>query len=244
VGSVLQIEGLAEFDLSWVAKLLSLLLLPLADDDIAIAFGSYFVVNKSMPIWLVAVAIYCGMVVSDFAVYGIGAAARSVKWLDRLAVNERVRKFSHTLSRNLFELMAVCQVVPGLELIAFIACGWMRVPFGKFMLASIVVSALYLPLMLYLVVALGDGLGSHVGPWAWPVVTMLLLAVAFVRHRIFTLREPAADGNGASTLSRPALRYRFDPAPRLAFRAWRPRLGRVPAITGRVPSPRLTQFGK
>src|SRR6267154_4566994 len=148
VGSVLQIDWLADLDLSWVAKLLSLFLLPLADEDIAVAFGSYFVVNKSMPIGLVAITVYCGMVISDFAVYGIGAAARYVKWLDRLAVSKRVRIFSNTLSRNQFELVAICRVVPGLELISFVACGWMRVPFRKFMVASIVVSALYLPLML------------------------------------------------------------------------------------------------
>ena len=130
MGSVLQIDWLADLDLSWAAKLLSLFLLPLADEDIAVAFGSYFVVNKSMPIGLVAITVYCGIVVSDFAMYGIGAAARSIKWLDRLAVSERVRTFAGTLSRNQFELVAICRVVPGLELIAVVACGWMRVPFG------------------------------------------------------------------------------------------------------------------
>jgi membrane protein DedA with SNARE-associated domain len=233
VNGVLQIESLIDLDSSWVAKLLSLLVLPMADEDIAIAFGSYFVVNKSMPIGLVAIAIYCGMLVSDAAIYGIGAAARYVKWVDRLAVSARVRKYSSTLSRNQFELVAFCRVVPGLELIAFVACGWMRVPFGRFMLASIVVSALYLPLVLYLVIAMGDGLGTHVGSWAWPVVVTLLAAIAFVRHRIFTLREPGDATTGASRLLYPAARYRFVPAQRQAFRAWRPRLSRITAGTGR-----------
>jgi len=186
------LEALGDLDPMWVAKLLSLFLLPLADEDIAIAFGSYFVVNKSMSIGLVAITVYCGMVISDFAVYGIGAAARYVKWLDRLAVSKRVRIFSNTLSRNQFELVAICRVVPGLELIAFVACGWMRVPFGKFMVASIVVSALYLPLMLYLVIALGDGLGNHVGVWAWPVVVVFLAVVRPchpIRDRTFRLQN-------------------------------------------------------
>ena len=227
------LEALGDLDPMWVAKLLSLFLLPLADEDIAIAFGSYFVVNKSMSIGLVAITVYCGMVISDFAVYGIGAAARYVKWLDRLAVSKRVRIFSNTLSRNQFELVAICRVVPGLELIAFVACGWMRVPFGKFMVASIVVSALYLPLMLYLVIALGDGLDSHVGVWAWPVVVVFLAVVAFVRHRIFTLRERAPTTGGPSALLRPIAGDRFYEASRLAFRDSHPRLSRVRAVAGR-----------
>ena len=237
VTSVLQLDALVDLDPSQVAKLLSLFLLPLADEDIAIAFGSYFVVNKSMPISLVAITVYCGIVISDFAVYGIGAAARHIKWLDRLAVSKRVRKFSNTLSRNQFELVAICRVVPGLELIAFVACGWMRVPFGKFMVASIVVSALYLPLMLYLMIALGGGLGSYAGVWAWPVFVVFLVVVAFVRHRIFTLREQAPTASGASPLLRPIARYQFDAASQLAFRDCRPRLSRVRATARRVRAP-------
>jgi membrane protein DedA with SNARE-associated domain len=233
VSSVLQIESFFDLDNFGVVKLFSLLVLPFADEDFAILFGSYFVVNKSMPIGLVAITIYCGIVASDFAVYGVGAAARHFKWLDRLAVSERVRTFATTLTRNQFELVAVCRVVPGLELIAFVACGWMGVPFGRFMLASIVVSAFYLPLMLYLVVALGYGLGSQVGPWAWPLMVMFLGTVAFARHRIFTLREPISATADVAHSLRPAMRYHFVPASRPAFRMWRPRLSRVTAAKRR-----------
>ena len=231
MSNVLQIESFADLDLTWVAKLFSLLVLPLADEDFAIAFGSYFVVNKSMPIGLVTITIYCGIVGSDIACYGIGAAARHIEWLDRLAVSERVRKFANTLSQNQFELVAICRVVPGLELIAFVACGWMRLPFGRFVLASIIVSALYLPLMLHLMIALGDGLDDHVGQWAWPVVGTLLAATGFVRNRIFTLRElaPAAASVGPSL--RPILRYHFGSHSRLPFRVCRPRLGRLAAAS-------------
>src|SRR4051812_19881510 len=144
--------GFADFDFAWLAKFLSLLFLPFAHEDLAIVLGGYIVVNDVMPLGIVVAAIYAGMVVSDFAVYGIGAGARRLPWLSRWAVDHSVESFGDALTRNLFGLLALCRVVPGVVFIAAVACGWTRVPFGRFAVASLLVSALYLPLMLYLVI--------------------------------------------------------------------------------------------
>src|SRR5262245_38481763 len=103
---LLQLPSVADLDMSWLAKFFSLMVLPFADEDFAIIFGGYFVVNRLMPVGLVAIAIYFGMVASDFAFYGIGAAARRIQWLRRFAVDDRVRNFADALRRNLFELVA------------------------------------------------------------------------------------------------------------------------------------------
>ena len=99
--SFMQIDSI---DYSWLAKFVSLIVLPFADEDFAIILGGYIVVNRLMPVGLVALTIYVGMVASDFALYGVGAAARHTPWLKRLAVNDRVQSFAHTLKRNIFEL--------------------------------------------------------------------------------------------------------------------------------------------
>src|SRR5215467_13494737 len=126
--SFVQIDSI---DYSWLAKFVSLIVLPLADEDFAIILGGYIVVNKLMPVGMVVGIIYVGMVGSDFAFYGIGAAARRIPWLSRFAVDDRVKNFAETLKRNLFELVALCRVVPGIDLIAFMACGWTRVPLSR-----------------------------------------------------------------------------------------------------------------
>src|SRR5919197_4849100 len=74
----------SDHDYSWLAQFFSLLVLPFAHEDLAIILGAYIVVNKIMPAALVALCIYGGMVVSDFALYGIGAGARRMPWLTRL----------------------------------------------------------------------------------------------------------------------------------------------------------------
>jgi len=173
----------SQHEYSWLAQFLSLWVLPFAHEDLAIILGGYIVVNKLMPVGLVMATIYCGMVASDFALYGIGAGARRLPWLNRLAVNERVRGFGDLLKRNLFGLFAVCRVVPGAVFIAFIACGWTRVSLLRFTVASLVVSALYLPLMLYLVVFFGNALDDHAGFWTWPFLLSVLVAIGFVVGR-------------------------------------------------------------
>ena len=163
--------------------------LPFAHEDIAIILGAYIVVNDIMPVGLVALCIYGGMVASDFALYGIGAGARHVPWLTRLAVDDRVRGFADALKRNLFALVALCRVVPGVVFIAFIACGWTRVPLGRFTVASLLVSALYLPLMLCIVVFFGDALDNRAGLWTWPFLLCVLVAIGFVRRQVFAFQD-------------------------------------------------------
>jgi membrane protein DedA with SNARE-associated domain len=180
---------LSAHDYSWLAQFFSLLFLPFAHEDLAILLGAYVVVNNIMPIGLVALCIYGGMVASDFALYGIGAGARRLPWLTRLAVDDRVRNFADMLKRNLFGIVALCRVVPGVVFVAFVACGWARVPLARFTVASLVVSALYLPLMLCIAVFFGDTLDGRVGWWTWPFLLCVLVAIGFVRRQVFNFQE-------------------------------------------------------
>jgi membrane protein DedA with SNARE-associated domain len=183
---------LAGLDLASLARLVSLVALPFAHEDLAIVLGAYIVVNDLMPTGLVVASIYGGMVVSDFALYGIGAGARRLPWLQKHAVDDRVRGFGDLLRRNLFALVALCRFIPGFVFVAFVACGWARVSLARFIVASLTVSAVYLAVMLYLVATFGDALDDHMGLWAWPLLLVLLGAGAFARSRILAFGVAAA----------------------------------------------------
>lgn len=181
----------ADIDFSWVAKFLSLLVLPAAHEDLAIVLGGYLVVNQLMPVGIVVAAIYFGMVASDLALYGIGVGARYVPWLNRLTVTERAANFGGTLQRNLLGLATLGRLVPGAVFVIMIACGWTQVRWTRVALASLFSSALYLPLMLYLVIVFGDALDDRAGLWTWPFLLGLIVVLAFMRYRVFTFRELA-----------------------------------------------------
>ena len=191
---------IATLDMSVFAQVSSLLVLPFAHEDLAIILGGYIIVNKLMPATLVALSIYGGIVASDFALYGIGAAARYVPWLSRYAVDDRVRRFGDKLKHNVFGLVALCRVVPGIVFVAFVACGWARVSLWRFTAASLIVSAIYLPLMLYLVIVFGDALDDNIGFWAWPILFLAFAATGFARKRIFGLRKTAEPDSEADTI--------------------------------------------
>ena len=95
------------YDLASFVQVVSLIVLPFAHEDLAIVLGAYIVVNDLMPVGLVAASIYGGMVVSDFALYGIGAGARHLPWLRRHAVDGRLHGFADVLKRNVFALVAL-----------------------------------------------------------------------------------------------------------------------------------------
>jgi hypothetical protein len=63
------------------------------------------------------------------------------------------------------------------------------VPLARFTVASLVVSALYLPLMLCIVVFFGDALDGRVGWWTWPFLLCVLVAIGFVRRQVFNFQQ-------------------------------------------------------
>jgi membrane protein DedA with SNARE-associated domain len=138
------------------------------------------------------------MVASDLSLYAIGAGARRVPWLNRLAVNGCVVSFGDTLQRKLFGLAALSRVVPGVVFVVMIASGWTRVPLWRFTLASLTTCALYLPLMLYLIVVFGDALDDRVGLWTWPFLLGVVAAIAFMRYRVFTFGRNGVEAESVS----------------------------------------------
>lgn len=237
---LLELFYVADIDYSWAAKFLSLLLLPAAHEDVAILLGGYLVVNQLMPVGIVVVTIYVGMVASDLALYSIGLGARYLPWLSRFAVTEPVKTFGNTLQRNLFGLAALGRVVPGAIFVTMIGCGWTRVPWSRVALASLISSALYLPLMLYLIVVFGDALDDRVGLWTWPFLLGLVVALAFMRYRVFTFRE---NRTAASEVAAPQpSRLRSRPAIAARYRARTvqlPEFMRLSSIPRGVRRPRL-----
>jgi membrane protein DedA with SNARE-associated domain len=221
---LLELFYVADIDYSWLAKFLSLLVLPAAHEDIAIVLGGYLVVNQLMPVGVVVATIYFGMVASDLALYGIGLGARRVPWLSRIAVNDRIENFGGTLQRNLFGLAALGRVVPGAVFLIMTACGWTRVPWTRVAMASLFSSALYLPLMLYLVIVFGDALDDRVGLWTWPFLLGLIVALAFMRYRVFTFRERPQT---PAELAGPHPRWRSRPTVAARYRS---RAVQVPAF--------------
>lgn len=175
---------IGSLDFDTLARLASLLLLPFANEDVAVVGGAYIVNSSQIHPIVVAACIYTGMVGSDFALYAIGVGARHLPWLGRF-VDRRAVQWSGPTLQEMIALVTVCRITPGAEFVAFVACGWARVPLARFVPAVLLVSALYLPIILYLSVIFGDALDDQFGLWAWPLVLAAATAAAYARSRLF-----------------------------------------------------------
>jgi membrane protein DedA with SNARE-associated domain len=188
----------AGFEAGSAGRKTSFVVLPFAHEDIAIVIGAYFAANHLLAGGVVIAAVAGAILVSDFTLYAIGAAARRLPWLANRVIDGRVRGLGDALTRDLFAFVALCRFVPGLVVVAGIACGWARVSFARFTLATIFVSASYVVMMLYLIAVFGDALDDHIGLWTWPILLVVLGCAAFARRRILAFRGTAVSWRGQS----------------------------------------------
>ncbi len=207
-------EGLAEH---WgmLGHALALFALPFAHEDVAIVWGGYLLREDGASPAFVAGLLYAGMLVSDLALYGIGAAAARFGWFESLARNERVRAVEPRMRRNLLGLLILCRIVPGLTAPAYIACGFFRMDLRRFGATTALVAAAYLALVLTTAVIVGDTLSEIFGPWGWLGALAVAVGLATLR-RCFVW--PASTPPGGAAEGAPT-------------HAGMPRLG---AIAGRV----------
>ncbi|HEY1544221.1 MAG TPA: hypothetical protein VGG01_17620 [Xanthobacteraceae bacterium] len=188
----------AGFEAGSAGRRSSFVVLPFAHEDIAIVIGAYFAANHLLSGGVVIAAVAGAILASDFTLYAIGAAARRLPWLASRVIDGRVRGLGDALTRDLLAFVALCRFVPGLVVVAGIACGWARVSFARFTLATIFVSASYVVMMLYLIAVFGDALDDHIGLWTWPILLVVLGCAAFARRRILAFRGTAVSWRGQS----------------------------------------------
>jgi membrane protein DedA with SNARE-associated domain len=169
----------------WVAEAITLIVLPFAHEDIAIILGGYAIVKGSLPTFLVFGSLYTGIVASDITLYGIGLGARYVPRLNSLVENRHVKELGKTLNFNIITTVVFCRVVPGTVFVAFVYFGLTRTSFGRFIASSLLVSALYLTLMLYLVIWFDNVFEYYFGLLTWPILTLIFVMSGLGRKFLF-----------------------------------------------------------
>ena len=156
-------------------------------EDVAIAAGAALAAQGILSWEWVFVAVAGGIALGDVGLYGLGAAARRVDWLRRRVGPDRsARAYGH-LVRSLPSAVLLARVIPGLRLLTYTACGWLRVPLVPFTLWVGVAVALWTAGLLWLSAALG---GVLAGALSIPLpvavaLPLLLLAAAVPLWRAF-----------------------------------------------------------
>lgn len=178
-----------DLHLLWALPLAALFIATLVHEDVAILSGAYLTAHDGLPAAIVIGTLVLGVVAGDFAIYGMGALARRTAgaarwgWLRRRVDSDAFARAETWLRGNLFVAVASCRVVPFALFPTYGACGWLRIPFGRFSVPVIVSAALYVPLLFTLFRLFGESLSRTLDLWGWAFAAALVALVLIARRR-------------------------------------------------------------
>lgn len=155
-------------------------------EDLAIAAGVALATQGSISWGLSLGAVAGGIAVGDLGLYGLGLLATRVSWLQRRYVGTKSDWARGQIVQRLSSAVLVARVVPGLRLVTYTTCGFVRVPLPPFIVWVLVAVSLWTAGLYALSVAIGQTLARTLGvppavAVALPIV-LLALAVPLLRR--------------------------------------------------------------
>jgi membrane protein DedA with SNARE-associated domain len=171
---------------TWFWHCVALFFLTFVQEDAAIVAASFASVEYGLPTGLAFSSVYLGIISGDLFIYGLGRVAQRSNWLRSKVIGPRVDKVKDWLDTNFVWAVAVCRVSPTLLFPTYVAIGWFRMPIKRFILVTVITSAIYTPIVYSLVTLLGGAVLYKLGFWAWAIILLFVIFVPF-RKAIFSV---------------------------------------------------------
>ncbi len=165
-------------------------------EDLAIAAGVALATQGAIGWTLSMAAVGGGIAIGDIGLYALGLGATRIPWLHRRYVGQRRLWAQQQLLPRLPSAVLLARVVPGLRLLTYTACGFVRVPLGRFCAWVVLAVALWTLGLYALSVAIGQQIAQRLGV-APPVAVALPILVLAAAVPLWRRLRPA------SALSRP-----------------------------------------
>ena len=159
------------------------------EDAATVASGLLSAEGLIHPLWALG-ALYAGIVLGDFGLYGFGRLARENRWARRLLEKRRVALTRDWMSRRLFATVFGARFVPGLRLPTYTACGFFGLSFLRFAIYTAAAAAAWTTLLFIVIFSFGRWAVEELGPWRWALGAAIVVAI-LVLPRLFPRR--AAD---------------------------------------------------
>ncbi len=161
----------------WFAECLGLFFGTFLQEDVAIVTGGLLVVKQQLPLVLVAISLYSGVISGDVLIYGLGSAARKIPWIHKKMINPRVENAKKSLEKNLTATIFLVRFLPSILFPTFVACGLMGVSFYQFFITSLVSGVIWTTILLTIVIKLGEVVFPTYGYWGWAIMISISLLI-------------------------------------------------------------------
>lgn len=146
------------------------------EDAATVASGLLSAEGLIHPLWALG-ALYTGIVLGDFGLFGFGRLARENRWARRLLEKRSVSLTRAWMHRRYFATIFGARFVPGLRLPTYTACGFFGLPFTRFALYAAVAAAAWTTLLFIVIFTFGRWVVEEFGPWRWALGAAIVLAV-------------------------------------------------------------------
>ena len=173
--------------LTGIALYLTIFALPFIQEDAAVIGAAAASLTGIAPSYYLFATILAGLVSSDAWKYWIGRAARRYEWAHKVADKPGVSVAGDLIKREFVQTMLTARFVPGTRIPTYVACGFFRSHYGKFVATLVFTASLYVSLMFILFHAGGQVAGEKAKFWM-PVIAVIALA-CYLGFRWMTQRR-------------------------------------------------------
>jgi membrane protein DedA with SNARE-associated domain len=172
--------------LTGFALYLAIFLLPFVQEDAAVIGAATASIMGLAPTSLLVAAILSGLIASDAWKYWIGRLARRYKWAHRFAEKPGVSVAGDLVRKEFVQTMLTARFVPGTRIPTYVACGFFKANYAKYLIVLMMTAAMYVGIMFTLFHVGGKVAGEQAKIWL-PVTAVTLLAiyvaVRWITHR-------------------------------------------------------------
>ncbi|NWG70687.1 MAG: VTT domain-containing protein [Parvularculaceae bacterium] len=177
--SILAMSGLALY--------LAIFLLPFVQEDVAVVAAATASLSGAAPTAALFLVILAGLTCSDVWKYWLGYFARKHRWAHKFAERKGVSVAGDLVRSELLKTLFAARYIPGTRIPTYVACGFFKVPYGRFVMWVIFTAFTYVTVMFTLFHTVGEIWGEQ-AKFILPAIAVCLL-VSYILFRWLTHRK-------------------------------------------------------
>ena len=158
--------------------------LPFIQEDAAVIGAATASLAGAAPTAFILSAIMTGLVCSDAWKYWLGRFARRYAWAHKFAEKPGVSIAGDLINKEFVQTMLTARFVPGTRIPTYIACGFFRANYARFVIVLILTAAAYVGITFTLFHTVGAVAGESAKFWM-PIIAVGCLAI-YIAFRWYT----------------------------------------------------------
>jgi len=154
---------------------------PFIQEDVAVIGAATASLAGLAPTAAILAVVYVGLIGSDAWKYWMGHLARRNEWAHKFAEKPGVSIAGNLIHKEFFQTMMMARFVPGTRIPTYIAAGFFKAPYVKYIVTLAATAALYVAIIF----GLFHGLGAIAGEGAllWLPAIAVVALVGYIVFR-------------------------------------------------------------